>query len=246
MNILVLAAGGPTFQVGGESYPLYLTEVDGLLLLSKVIEQCKGIMHSTVTFAFNREEILQFHLRDICKLIDDRANVVSIEGLSKGAACTALYCAIDFDAAESLLVMNANQLLDVDLENEITAFDSSGMDAAVFVFKSAHPRYSYVKVDSEGLVVEAAEKRPISCFATTGIFWFRRSGDFVQALQQMIRKGASVDEKFYVAPALNEMVLAGRKIAVKEIDRSAYHPIKSEKQLSDFELTLSEQVHGVV
>jgi dTDP-glucose pyrophosphorylase len=246
LHILVLAAGIPAFQVGGESYPLYLTEVDGLLLLNKVVNQCIGIKQSRFTFAFNREEIQQFHLRDICKLIDDSAHVVAIEGMSRGAACTALYCAIDFEASASLLVINANQLVDVNLKSEIEGFESSGVDAAVFVFNSAHPRYSYVKVSPEGLVLEAAEKRPISHFANTGIFWFKRSGDFVQALQQMIIKGACVDDKFYVAPALNELVLAGKKIAVKEITRSAYHPIKNEKQLSDFEINLAEQVHGII
>lgn len=244
MNVLILAAGAPSFQVGGENYPLYLTEIDGSLLLQKIVSQCRGIHRAQFTFVFNREEISKYHLNDICSLIDDRAKVVTIEGVSQGAACTALYSAIDFDESESLLVMNANQLVDVDLGNEIDLFESNNIDAAVFVFESAHPRYSYVRINSEKLVIEAAEKRPISRLATTGVFWFKRSGDFVYAVQQMIRKNAAVDGNFYVAPALNELVLLGKKIAIKEIEKSAYHPMKSEKQLSDFELTL-ERVHEI-
>lgn len=245
MNVLVLAAGAPAFHIGGENYPLYLTEIDGSLLLNKIVNQCKGIQRPHFTFVFNQEEVTQYHLNNICKLIDERANVIAIEGKSKGAACTALYCAIDFDESESLLVMNANQLVDVDLGNEIAAFESGNLDAAVIVFNSVHPRYSYVKINSDGLVIEAAEKRPISRLATTGIFWFKRSGDFVHAVQQMIRKGAAVEDIFYVAPALNELVLSGKRIAAKEIDRTAYHPMKSEKQLIDFEQTV-ERGHEIV
>lgn len=235
MNVLILAAGAPTFQVGGENYPLYLTEIDGLILLQKIVNQCAAIPGAKFTFVFNREEVSKYHLDDICRLIDDCATVISIDGVSQGAACTALYSAVDFDPSESLLVMNANQLVDVDLGKEIDSFVKGDVDAGVFVFDSAHPRYSYVRIDSENFVIEAAERRPISRMATTGVFWFKRAGDFVSAVQQMIRNSAAVEGNFYVAPALNELVLTGKKIAINEIDRTSYHPIKSEKQLSDFE-----------
>lgn len=235
MNILILAAGAPSFQVEGENYPLYLTEIDGLMLLQKIVNQCIGIPDAKFTFVFNRDEVIKYHLGDICRLIDGRATVISIDSATQGAACTALYSAIDFDGSDSLLVMNANQLVDLDLGDEIDLFDKSNVDAGVFVFDSAHPRYSYVRVNHQKLVIEAAERRPISRLATTGIFWLRRAGDFVSAVQQMIRNDAAVDGIFYVAPALNQLVLEGKKIAIREIDRASYHPIKSEKQLSDIE-----------
>ena len=62
-------------------------------------------------------------------------------------------------------------------------------------FRSLHPRYSYMLVDDNGLIVEAAEKRPISRHATAGFYWYRRGADFVQSAQDMIRKDAHVDEK---------------------------------------------------
>lgn len=235
MNVLILAAGVPSFRVEGENYPLYLTEIDGLMLLQKIVNQCAGIPSVKFTFVFNRDEVLQYHLDDICRLIDGSATVISIDGVSRGAACTALYSAIDFDPSESLLVMNANQLVDVNLGKEINSFIKQDVDAGVFVFDSAHPRYSYVKINTEKFVIEATERRPISRYATTGVFWFKHAEDFVFAVQQMIRNGALVDGNFYVAPSLNELVLMDKKIAIKEIDRTSYHPIKSEKQLIDFE-----------
>lgn len=235
MNVLILAAGNPSFQVEGEKYPLYLTEIDGLMLLQKIVNQCADISEAKFIFVFNRDEVEKYHLRNICRLIHGNAQVVSIDGSSMGAACTALYSVIDLDLSESLLVMNANQLVDVNLGKEIQSFLSAHVDAGVFVFDSAHPRYSYVKIDGNELVVEAAERRPISRFATTGVFWYKRAKDFVFAVQQMIRNGVEIDGHYYVAPSLNELVLEGKKIAIKEINKTSYHPLKSEKQLNDFE-----------
>ena len=92
-----------------------------------------------------------------------------------------------------------------------------------------------MRVNRENLVIEAAEKRPISRLATTGIFWFRSVSSFVSATQEMIRNDGAVDGIFYVAPTLNELVLKGKKIAIKTIDRDSYHPMKSERQFSDAE-----------
>ena len=38
----------------------------------------------------------------------------------------------------------------------------SSCDAGVITFESVHPRWSYVRLDSENRVTETAEKRPIS------------------------------------------------------------------------------------
>ena len=241
MNVLILAAGLPAFQVGGEKFPLFLTEIEGTILLQKIADQCKGKKPVKLTFVFNRQDVSKYYLQDICKMIDLNANVVSMEGTSQGAACTALYSVIDFEQSESLLIVNANQFIDLNLSDEILYFENSDVDAGLFVFDSTHPRYSYVRINEQHLVIEAAEKRPISRLANTGIFWFKKTSDFVYAVEQLIRKNASVDNIFYVTPALNELVLISKKILVKEIERAAYHPLKTEKQLNEFEQSMEHK-----
>ena len=190
MNVLILAAGLPAFQVGGEKFPLFLTEIEGTILLQKIADQCKGKKPVKLTFVFNRQDVSKYYLQDICKMIDLNANVVSMEGTSQGAACTALYSVIDFEQSESLLIVNANQFIDLNLSDEILYFENRDVDAGLFVFDSTHPRYSYVRINEQHLVIEAAEKRPISRLANTGIFWFKKTSDFVYAVEQLIRKNA--------------------------------------------------------
>jgi hypothetical protein len=110
------------------------------------------------------------------------------------------------------------------------------------IFPSVHPRYSYVRLDDQGFVTEAAQKNPISHHATTGIFWYRRTGDFRAAVESMIRKDAHVKNHFYVCLAFNEMLLEQAKVGVIQIEPSQYFPIKTEQQLHRFEhITRPEQ-----
>jgi hypothetical protein len=106
-----------------------LTEIDGLMLLQKIVNQCIGFPDAKFTFVFNRDDVVKNHLDDICRLVDMHASVISIVSGTQGAACTALYSAIDFDRTESLLAMNANQLVDLDLGHKIASFDKSSVDA---------------------------------------------------------------------------------------------------------------------
>ena len=102
-------------------------------------------------------------------------------------------------------------------------------------FPSVHPRYSYVALDDDGLVVEAAEKHPISRHATAGFYWFRRSAEFVEAVQNMIRKDAHVDGRFFISPVFNEYVLSQKRVGIFETDSRRYQPLKSRRQISIYE-----------
>jgi hypothetical protein len=109
----------------------------------------------------------------------------------------------------------------------------------VLVFEGVHPRWSYVRVDDAGLVIEASEKRPISRLATAGVYWFARGRDFVDAAMAMIRKDASVDGRFFVCPAFNEMVLANKRIGIHQLDRNAYHSLHDPQAIPRFEGSLT-------
>jgi dTDP-glucose pyrophosphorylase len=108
------------------------------------------------------------------------------------------------------------------------------------VFQAVHPRWSYVKVDRNGHLVEAAEKRPISDLATAGTYWFRRAELFFSAAMDMIRKDAHVEGHFYVCPAYNELVLRGAQIGVYRIAREEYFSLATPQGARSYEDHLVE------
>ena len=235
MNILILAAGHPEFDTRDGNYPLCLTEFDGVPILERIVNACKPLGARRLVFALRKEEVNRYHLDNVVTLLTHAAVTLKVEKTTPGAACTALLAAGYIDNAEELLVMNANELVDVDLAQLIAGFRARKLDAGTVTFPSIHPRYSYVRLGADGLVTEATEKNPISNHATAGLYWYARGSDFVSAVKNMIRKDAHVNGMFYICPAFNELVLKHAQIGTTQIDPKHYYPIKTERQLHQFE-----------
>ncbi len=235
MNILILAAGASSYELHDGDYPLCMTEFNDMPLLEHLVRSCKPMPSPKFIFSLNQNDIRQWHLDNIVKLIDPSASLIQVPEKTSGAACTALLGISHIDNDDELLIISANQVVDADLKSITDEFRAKKYDAATIIFDSIHPRYSYVRLDEKNQVIEAAEKLPISRYATAGIYWYAKGSDFVWAAKSMISKDASVDGKFYICPTFNEMILKHATIGVFHIDHNKYFPLKTERQIQLFE-----------
>lgn len=239
MNILILAAGQDQFAQE-DGYPLCLTEFDSLPLIQRVAISCQALNPSNLTVALREEDVRKYHLDNVVRLLSPNAKILNIEAPTQGAACTALLAAGSIDSDSELLIVNGNELLNADFRLVVENFRDRKLDAGVVVFSSIHPRYSYVRLDDSEFVVEAAEKNPISNNATAGFYWFARGKDFVSAAKNLIRKDARVNGNFYICPGFNELILKQQHIGVYRVDSKAYNPLKSGRQIEQFETALEK------
>lgn len=243
MNTLVLMAGGSSgFSEAGYAFPKSLIEVGGKPIVQHVIEHLSPLVGDDghLTVIVRDDENAKYHLGAVVKLLASRADVIAVKGETAGAACTALLAVDRIDTESPLVIVNGDQLLRVDLPAAIRGFQDRNLDGGILVFEDIHPRWSFVKCDDEGLVIEAAEKRPISNNATAGFYYFKRGSDFVQAAQSMILKDATVGGQFYVCPTYNELILKKRRIGVQRIDRRQYLSLATPQNLQAFERELDE------
>ena len=244
MRLVVLMAGDSAeFEVAGHKYPKNLVEIDGEPLVQRVIDGLRpAIEHAShAVFLLREEENRRHHTDDVIRLLAPAAHVVGVPALASGAACTALHAIGHIDRDEPLLVFNGDQVLEADVAGIIAGFEADGLDGGVITFDAVHPRWSYVRLGADGLVVEAAEKRPISRLATAGTYWFRRGGDFIDGAMAMIRKDASVDGAFYVCPVYNELILRGLRIGSRHVERDRYFSLASLHGVNAYEEHLARQ-----
>jgi len=234
-HILILAAGHGGFSTGENDYPLCLTEADGVALIERIVANAAKVTDAAFTFALRDEDIRHFHLDRCVDLLAPGARVVRVAEGTQGSACTALLAAAQYPPDDEVLVVSANEWVDMDFANILASFRERKLDGGALSFRSIHPRYSYVRLNEDGLVCEAAQQNPISQYATAGLFYFARAGEFVEAIKEMIRKGASVKGVFYVCPAFNELILKQRRVGVLPLDTKRYHPLKSTRQVEQFE-----------
>lgn len=234
-NILVLAAGHTGFETHNGGYPLCLTEMHGVSLLESIVNNTRGLRGARYAFALREDDIQHFHMDKVVELLAPSATAVRISGVAMGSACTALLAASQLDFDQELLIISANELVDAPLHEVVETFRERKLDAGTLTFPSIHPRYSYVRLDEEDLVVEAAQQNPISHNATAGIFWFAKCGAFIEAVKSMIKKDAHIHGKFYICPAFNELILRQGRVGVYKLDPKRYYPLKTERQVYQFE-----------
>jgi len=239
LNILILAAARDRDE-SAEDYPFCLTEINGKLLIERISESLSNITNASYYCAILQDEDRRFRLSEVFHQLFPSISITKVAASTKGAACTALLAVVRMEGNAPLLIVSSNEFINLDLQVAIQEFGSRHLDAGTLTFRSLHPRYSYVRLSENGYVEEAAQHRPISQHATAGIFWFARTLDFVDAAKNLIRKDASDNGRFFIAPTLNELVLKQLNVGIYPIPKECYFPLKNESQRKRFEERSSE------
>ena len=207
MKILIPMAGaGSRFKKEGYTFPKPLIDVGGKPMIQAVVENldfdCEYI------FLVRESHVKEYSglLNTLDRITNGRCKYVVVDGLTEGAACTALLAEKFINDDEDLLIANSDQIIECRFENFKLLKALAVVDAIVFTFNAVHPKWSFVKTNSRGYITEVAEKNPISNIATCGIYWYRHGSDFVKYAKQMIEKNIRVNGEFYIAPVYNELV----------------------------------------
>lgn len=238
MRVLMLFSGDDTaFRESGFQYPKNLTEIDGTPMIQNVMQSFKEVLDSAdeILLTMRQPEIDRYHTSSVARLLYPRVKIVSVPNVTKGAACAVLLAVKKIDNNEELLVINGDIILEESVLPAITDFRKRNLDGGVVTFESVHPRWSFVKCDESGQIIEATEKRPISKNATVGVYYFKKGSDYVAAAENMIRKDANVNGAFYICPVFNEMVLMQKKLGIYEINRNIYYSLASPKGIEVYQ-----------
>tara|TARA_R100000664_G_C2760098_1_gene150767 strand:+ start:4434 stop:5147 length:714 start_codon:yes stop_codon:yes gene_type:complete len=213
MKILIPMAGeGSRFAKEGYTFPKPLIDVGGIPMIQAVVQNLD--FDAEYIFLVRQEHLSKYEgLPDtLHRITNGNFKIVAVDGLTEGAACTALLAKEYIDNDEDLLIANSDQVIEYEKENFKTLKNMTNVDAIVYTFNDVHPKWSFVKTNSRGYITEVAEKKPISNIATCGVYWYRRGSDFVKHAEEMIEKNIRVKNEFYIAPVYNELIRAGKSL----------------------------------
>lgn len=218
MNVLIPMAGaGSRFAAAGYTFPKPLIEVRGKPMIQVVTENLNVDAH--FIYIVQKEHYEKYNLKQLLNLISPGCDIIQVEGLTEGAACTTLLAKHLIDNDQPLLMANSDQFVEWNSNECIYAFTADGVDGGIVTFKATHPKWSFAKIGDDGFVSEVAEKNPISDIATVGIYYWKNGSDYVKYAEQMIAKNIRTNNEFYVAPVFNEAIADGKKIRTKNIER---------------------------
>jgi HAD superfamily hydrolase (TIGR01509 family) len=217
MNVLIPMAGaGSRFAQAGYTFPKPLIEVNGKPMIEVVVNNLN--MEAHYIFLVQKEHYEKYNLKFLLNLIAPNCDIVQLDGITEGAACTTLLAKEFINNDEPLVIANSDQYVEWNSNECMYAFSADEIDAGILTFKSHHPKWSYARLDESGFVSEVAEKKVISDDATVGIYYWSKGSDYVKYAEQMISKDIRVNNEFYVCPVFNEAIADGKKIKIKNVE----------------------------
>lgn len=211
------------FLKAGFTLPKYMLYIKDKSLFYLAVDSFRNYFKSC-RFVFVARGIYdtKAFIENECKLlgIDDFSTVI-LDKPTKGQAETV---ALGIERAqvaaqESILIFNIDTI-----RNGFSFPLSVGdCDGYLECFEGSGANWSYAKtVDGSAIsnVIETAEKKEISKFCSTGIYYFKKSSDFMSAYGSN-QGGINQDgiKELYVAPLYNKLIQDGKTIKVNLIAR---------------------------
>jgi dTDP-glucose pyrophosphorylase len=235
VNLVIPMAGrGSRFTEVGHALPKPLIDVRGRPMYAWAVDSLPLAQARRLIFIFLAE-----HLRDHA-LADDIHRryaaldpvIIALDHVTEGQACTVLVAREHIDGAEPLVIFNADTFCKTGLDQRLRALPAE-VDGLIGVFEAEGERWSFARADAAGRVLETAEKRRISPWATTGLYHFRRGRDFVQHADAMIAAGERERGEYYVAPVYNRLIRAGGDVRIDVAEE--VWVLGTPEDLADFE-----------
>jgi HAD superfamily hydrolase (TIGR01509 family) len=205
LNVLIPMAGaGSRFEQAGYTFPKPLIEVNGKPMIQVVIENLN--LDANYIYVVQKAHREKYNLDTLLNLLTPGCKIVETDGLTEGAACTALLAKDYIDNDNPLFFANSDQFVEWDSNEFMYKMQETDADGGIVSFTATHPKWSFAKIDENGLVTEVAEKNPISDIATVGYYFWKHGSDFVKYAEQMIEKNIRVNNEFYVCPVFNQAI----------------------------------------
>ena len=221
-NILLPIAGkGRRFAEKGYDLPkpLIMVGKDNKTILEKSLESV-DYSESRLIFIVRQEHIDEFKIdKFLIEKYGSDIIIVTVDYDTDGAVNSCLLAEKYIDNDSPLIIFTPDCFFQPQFNSDSVWEGSDGM---VVVFESENEAHSYVVLDDEGYVSNAAEKEVISHNAVGGLYYYRKGSDFVKYSKEMINRNQRVNGEFYICPVFNLLVEDGKRVGV---DKNSRHVV---------------------
>jgi dTDP-glucose pyrophosphorylase len=209
---------GSRFSDCGYEYPKPLLEIHGYPFFYWATQSIvKFIDVQDITFVILREHADKFELDQIIKKYYPAAHIHIIPEVLNGAVLT---CLEGIQEISDDLPIVFNDCDHIFRSRAFENFYNNGMkpkvEGAILTFQSDMDKYSFVRFDEQGNVVETVEKKAISNHAICGCYYFGNKDIFASAVEEYLKECSY--QEFFVSGVYNVMAKRGLKIRAFDTD----------------------------
>lgn len=208
------------FTKAGYTLPKYMLYVKdkslfnlSVVSFNKYFDSCRFIF--VIRDVFDTKKFVE----NECNLLGIKDfEIVKLDQQTRGQAETVLkgLVSVNLPASESILIFNIDTFrFGFTFPDKIEEWDGY-----LEVFEGSGVNWSYAKTENDNStkVIETAEKKEISHYCSTGIYYFKSVSDFIN----VYNVNASIDKlkELYVAPLYNLLIRDGKNIHIDLIQRN--------------------------
>ena len=209
------------FSKGGYTLPKYMLYIKDKTLFNlavssfdKYFKTCKFVFIARDVFDTTR------FVEEECKLLGITDYQVVVTEPTRGQAETVFKGVegANIAADESILIFN----IDTFRPGFTFPTDVESWDGYLECFVGDGANWSYAKTEDgtvDTKVIETAEKKEISNFCSTGIYYFKHASDFVNAYHENEITPINGVKELFVAPLYNLLIRDGKNIHVDIINK---------------------------
>ncbi|MBD2795648.1 glycosyltransferase family 2 protein [Xenorhabdus sp. 18] len=223
MIIIPMAGLSSRFFSAGFDKPKYMLEAHGKTLFE----------HSVLSFSnYFQSKKFVFIVRDVYDTIQFVANKIKqlgiadyyihvLEGETRGQAETV---ALALKSLDSKHLNNSTTIFNIDTFRPNFTYPENELDVDGYleVFIGSGDNWSYVKPYNKSDFVElTTEKVPISNLCSTGLYYFSKATDYIDAFEFMASLDPQewINNELYIAPMYNHLIKNGKRIKFNIIER---------------------------
>jgi dTDP-glucose pyrophosphorylase len=236
INIVIPMAGlGSRFVHAGYKTPKPFIDISGQPMIKRVLSNlyCNDAKYILIA----RKEHMDKEA-SLVKEIEENygAIFVPIDDLTEGTASTVLFARKYINNDNPLLIANSDQIVDIDINEFISDCQSRRLDGSILTFidDKKDSKWSFVKVNTDGIVTEVREKKAISNIATVGIYMYSKGCYFVDAALDMIINNDRVNGEFYTCPSYNYAIKNGKEIGIFDVSKDKMHGLGTPEDLYSY------------
>ena len=204
--ILLMAGRGSRFTSAGYDRSKPLIDVDGRPMFAAALASLGALAPLDVVAVVRDEQVRLERIDARVRTEVPGARIVVLPELTRGAAESARAAVDALDAARPVVVLDCDlEFRSVGYEALVRGLEGSAR-AALLTFEAHDARYSFVRSDDGGRVVEIAEKRAISHRAVAGAYGFSSAGLFAASADVVMSGGLGQLGEFYMSAIVAELI----------------------------------------
>lgn len=176
-----------------------------------------------------KEHHQKYKVKNVVESTFKDSEIIVINDVTEGQACTCLMAENRLNYDEGLHIASCDYQVMYERDKYEKLLLGDEVDVIIWTFrigtiKKANPdAFAYCRTDGDR-VLEVVEKRTISDTpyldtAVVGSFTYRTAGLFLYGAKQMIKKNIRVNNEFYVATSINQLIEEGFKVATFEVEK---------------------------